>query len=341
MLWTRRYAVGHYLPLAILMVLVLFFATQSAASGLWSKSKSEISTDTVGLPDLTLDVAPSSTQPAGKPDVGSDLTALIMDPLNGQSELYLKALELLGSIQSASSCNRLAASILLTSCKSIEGPSSDSENAIDDIKSIYAAQLAVCELQSAGALTPPQCALISPTATEKQAKPYQRVDKYHLSQCLKSLESRPQWWTSYSNNKQNAVVMCRAARVELEKGRSYPQQVKALTAHKDIDDMIRVLKSLVSTSSDLDDVLSKALQEAAQRLAQQQDFAKATDLFQGQLLRDLELASEGAQSYFTRLMESMDSVMQTWLGRASSVARAVETDVASLSQVCQKSSEMT
>lgn len=206
------------------MIFILPFAAESAASGLWSKSKSEVSSDTVGLPNLTLDVAPSLTQPAGKTDIGTDLTALILDPLNGQSELYLKALELLGSIQSAPSCNRLVASNLLTSCKSIEGPSSDSESTIDDVKSIYAAQLAVCELRSAGALTPPPCALVSPTATDKQTKPYHKVDKYHLSQCLQSLESRPQWWTSYSNNRQNAVVMCQAARVEVEKGRSYSQK---------------------------------------------------------------------------------------------------------------------
>lgn len=224
MLWTRRCAFCRHPCLAVLIIAILSFAAQSTASGLWLKGKSEVSSDTVRLSGLTLDVASSSTPPAGKTDVGTDLTALILDPLNGQSELYLKALELLGSMQSAPSCNRLAASNLLTSCKSIEGPSADLENAIDDIKSVYAAQLAVCELQSAGALTPPQCALIIPTARDNQTKPYHKVDTHHLGQCLRSLESRPQWWTSYSNNKQNAVVMCRAARVEVEKGRSYSQK---------------------------------------------------------------------------------------------------------------------
>lgn len=197
------------------MVFVLPFPRQSAASGFWSKGNNEISSTT------KVDLAPSSAQPAGKTNVDTDLTTLLLDPVNSQSEIYLKAMELLGSIQSAPSCNRLAASSLLTSCKSIEGSSSDSEHATDDVRSIYAAQLAVCELRSAGALTPPQCALISPTASEKQAKGYHKIDKYHLSQCLQSLESRPQWWTSYSNNKQNAVVMCRAARVDIEKGQFY------------------------------------------------------------------------------------------------------------------------
>ncbi|KAL9117451.1 MAG: hypothetical protein Q9187_006010 [Circinaria calcarea] len=316
MRWARRFALGHYPCLVVLAVFVLPFPTQSAASGFWSKSNSEI-------PSITrVDVASSSAQPTDKSNVYTDLTTLILNPLNGQSELYLKAAELLGSIQSAPSCNRLAASSLLTSCKSIEGPSSDSENSTDDVKSIYAAQLAVCELRSAGALTPPQCALISPTASDKQAKGYYKVDKYQLSQCLQSLESRPQWWTSYSNNKQNAVVMCRAARVEIEK-----------------DDMIRVLKSLVSTGSDLDDMLSQTLQDAAQRMVQQRDLAKAIDSFQRQLLRDLELASDETQSYFMRLMESMDSVMQNLLRRVSSVVKVLETDVIGLSQIIRKSND--
>lgn len=98
--------------------------------------------------------------------------------------------------------------------------------------------------------------------------------------------------------------------------------------------MIRVLKLLVSTSSNLDDVLNKALQEAAQRLAQQQDFAKAIDSFQSQLLQDLELVSGKAQSYFTRLMKDMESVVETWLSKVLLAFKNVETDITSLGQVC-------
>ena len=89
---------------------------------------------------------------------------------------------------------------------------------MDDLKSVYATRLAICELRSAGAPIPPKCESFAPALNNDKGKAYDKGDNRDLSHCLKSLESRPQWWTSYSNNKQNAIVMCRAARVEIEKG---------------------------------------------------------------------------------------------------------------------------
>lgn len=45
-----------------------------------------------------------------------------------------------------------------------------------------------------------------------------KVGIRHIRECLQSLESRPQWWTSYSNSRQNAAIMCQAARADIEKG---------------------------------------------------------------------------------------------------------------------------
>lgn len=138
-------------------------------------------------------------------------------------------------MQSSPSCNRLAASTLLTSCQSVEGSSANAEGLLDDLKSVYAAQLAVCELTGAGSPIPQHCGSLmwSELSSGKQGLRgflSSRSEKLHaitgtrdldqkqLSHCLKSLESRPQWWTSYSNSRQNAAVMCKAARIEIEKG---------------------------------------------------------------------------------------------------------------------------
>ena len=140
-------------------------------------------------------------------------------------------------MQSSPSCNRLAATTLLTSCQSIEGSNTNAEAAFDDLKSVYAAQLAVCELMGAGSSIPQHCGSLmwSESFTGKQGfkgflgsrnekvQGFLRghdVDHKQFNQCLKSLESRPQWWTSYSNSRQNAAVMCQAARIEIEKGLS-------------------------------------------------------------------------------------------------------------------------
>ena len=168
-------------------------------------------------------------EPTGD-STATDLTAIVRPSPIEKSAVYSEALQILTSIQASPSCHRLAASNLLNSCQSIEEAPSDTEPSLDDVKAIYAAQLAICEIISAGSAVPQQCKPLTPRHETKGRRGFSGIasggsqrpnDKHgseHLSQCLQALESRPQWWTSYSNSRQNAVIMCRAARVEIEKG---------------------------------------------------------------------------------------------------------------------------
>ena len=150
----------------------------------------------------------------------ADLTALVRPIPDDQSGIYSHALQLLAAMEGSPSCNRVAASTLLDSCHSIDGSLRDAETSFEDAKSIYAAQLAMCEIVSAESSIPHSCQSLVPVLDSKERKPVSQksIRKGQLSQCLQSLESRPQWWTSYSNSRQNAVVMCQAARVDIEKG---------------------------------------------------------------------------------------------------------------------------
>lgn len=123
-------------------------------------------------------------------------------------------------MQRSPSCHRLATSVLLKSCQSIDSAKDDVEVSIEDTRSIYAAKLAVCEIQSADTDVPPSCQTLTSTRKTGLFKKAgaQPVTKSHLSHCLQALETRPQWWTSYSNNRQNAVVICQAARADIERG---------------------------------------------------------------------------------------------------------------------------
>ncbi len=147
----------------------------------------------------------------------AELMALVRPMHNDPSGTFTHALELLASIQTSPSCNRIAASTLLDSCHAIEGSERDRETSIEDFRSIYAAQLAMCEIGSANSVKPQSCEALT-TAARIKSKGARSIPKDQLSKCLQSLESRPQWWTSYSNNRQNAGVMCQAARVDIEKG---------------------------------------------------------------------------------------------------------------------------
>ena len=166
-------------------------------------------------------------------ELKTDLTSFVRPSTIEQSEIYTEALSLLASIQSAPSCNQLATSTLLTGCQSIDGSAPNTEASVEQARSTYAAQLAMCEIMSAGSAVPQQCRLLEPpkarashrgprgtanAVTDEDTSEKSEVVSRQLSQCLKALESRPQWWTSYSNSRQNAVIMCKAAREYIAKG---------------------------------------------------------------------------------------------------------------------------
>ena len=173
-----------------------------------------------GLRSLTAISDASSIEQRSQRTQSTDLTTLIRLPPVDQSGIYTQAVDLLSSMQSAPSCNRLAALTLMNSCQSIEGSNPNSEASLDDIRSIYAAQLAMCEIESAGSDIPQSCARLAhhPESKTPLSDSLKLIPKGQLSRCLQSLESRPQWWTSYSNNRQSAVIMCKASRVDIDKG---------------------------------------------------------------------------------------------------------------------------
>lgn len=158
----------------------------------------------------------------------TDLTVLLGSSSDSQSHVYTHALQLLESLRASPSCNRLAASTLIHSCQSIDSSTSETEESQEDLKSVYAAQLAICEIKDAGSKPPATCDPFLPDKhsgvsgklahSSDQNGGVASALRRKLGLCLQSLESRPQHWTSYSNNRQNAVVMCQAARIHIDKG---------------------------------------------------------------------------------------------------------------------------
>ena len=173
----------------------------------------------------------------------TDFAALAKLPKTYEPEAYAQALSMISGLKSSASCIRTATATLITSCQDIEGSTKKAHHGaeypeilLNDVKSIYAARLAVCELVEANALVPPQCSALMPPESTKEdrglaayfarKKPSTKssqnglegLESEKLVACLKSLESRPQWWTSYSNSRQNAVVICQAVRSDIEKG---------------------------------------------------------------------------------------------------------------------------
>lgn len=142
-------------------------------------------------------------------------------------------------VEKLPSCQKLASQALLNTCSEIDHATSLATDKGVDVmlersKSIYATRLAICELMDANADIPPSCSLFRPVEHASKAngfrgfvvhgrftkpkKPHNFDDGRDLDQCSLSLSSNPVWWTSYSNARQNAVLLCHSMRAELEKG---------------------------------------------------------------------------------------------------------------------------
>lgn len=205
------------------------------------------------------------------------------------------------------------------------------------MRSVYAARLAICEIVSAGSAIPQACKSldVSSEMNIHQTSGFKHIRRDQLGLCLQSLESKPQWWTSYSNSKQNAMVMCQAARVDIEKGKRLHLHFWSATDLV-LDESIKLHKSMVETNADANAALSRATKEANDGLVQlQSNFALAKQMFKDQLMHDLEVSSTKTQSFFEKLVKGMDTVVQSTLSKMGSTVRAMDSDAVNLSEVSQ------
>lgn len=91
---------------------------------------------------------------------------------------------------------------------------------------------------------------------------------------------------------------------------------------------------MVETSADASTALKRATNEASAAFTSlQADFNSARRTFQEQLMQDLDVSTEKAQSFLQRLVASMDAAVQTAMSKVLSATRKVETESAHLSQV--------
>jgi hypothetical protein len=138
-------------------------------------------------------------------DALSQVLSEAFSPSFHQNPAYESAFAVFRALESKPSCHRFAAASLVFDCRSMQ----EGGDADQDLKLLYAAQLAVCEFQVAGIEFPNECRELNNV----------KVSKAQVSACARNLGGRPQWWTTLSNNMQNAAVMCSAVRHELETGK--------------------------------------------------------------------------------------------------------------------------
>ncbi|KAJ5959394.1 uncharacterized protein N7479_006544 [Penicillium vulpinum] len=280
------------------------------------------------------------------PDI--DAVSFLSSRAPDQGNIFNEAVKILDSMKSSPSCNRLAATKLVKSCQTFsdgkDGAQADNPETLDLLRSVYAARLALCEIDGTGTPMPPSCLpiTISPPPQKNRFGFVGRhrgsdpdsdeVPKELLEQCLRTLESRPQWWTSYSNSRQNALVICHASRTEMEK-----------------DELIDLHRSIAKSSLKLNHGIQEALQDAAARSVQQQSFIQAVQSLQEKIVTDMEATDSVFKRTFgnflreieTGIMSLQDSIsvglsnIRTGTGLLEQDIRNVSIKVVALQQALQ------
>lgn len=100
-----------------------------------------------------------------------------------------------------------------------------------------------------------------------------------------------------------------------------------------LDELIKLHKSIVKTSSDVDTQLAMALKDVNDSLSEQRIFAVAIKAFQKQLLHDLEASNSQVMSVFSKISNSMDIVTQSILSKLRSAVDHAELNVIELRNV--------
>ncbi|KAI9787454.1 MAG: hypothetical protein M1816_007502 [Peltula sp. TS41687] len=294
--------------------------------------------ETAQIPRQFPDVAGIETNPVN----GSELARIILASIpRDRNESFLTAVQLISSLKSSPTCTHLATRGLLSSCREVEsGHDSNDQpsSALDQVRSVYAARLAVCELLEAGTTVPPQCASMIPsqvatrdrflpsyfTRTESPSEvtkgQLEDVDIKTLHRCLNGLHSRSQWWTSYSNARQNAVVICQAIRSDIDR-----------------DELLGVHERLVEVTSKLGMSLSEAFDRSSSYLAREAKFADAVRNLQREAQEDLHRGYKDSQSTFEKLFQDFQTGVQQMSANISTTGKDLETKLVDLNQTIQHS----
>ncbi|KAB8270967.1 hypothetical protein BDV30DRAFT_250276 [Aspergillus minisclerotigenes] len=261
-----------------------------------------------------------------------DLVSFISSKNTQHDVVFKEAVQLLESMRSSPSCNRIAASRLVKSCQSVRGKTNNIDpetyRVLEHTRALYAARLAICELNGAGTHIPNACLPVTFPPPQKKGifgfslkseTPVNGVDPVPvqlLESCLKSLESRPQWWTSYSNSRQNAFVICQAARTENEK-----------------EELLNLHRSVVEGSNKLNQGLQEALRTAAAESLHHRAFVSEIANMNARLVHDMEETRSHFKAIIEKAFYGIESRAVSIVNTVTSVLGRVQAGVTNLDKV--------
>ena len=267
--------------------------------------------------------------PPKAPDI--DTVSILRSQKQHQDNIFNEAVQLLDSMKTSPSCNRVAATRLVASCQSFtdgKGTQLNDPESLDVLRSAYAARLALCEIDGAGTTIPPSCLAVTVSPPPQKHRfgfvnrhripdtTSDEVSREILEGCLKTLESRPQWWTSYSNSRQNALIICQASRMETEK-----------------EELLDLHRAIARSSIKLNDGLQDALKDAAAQAEQQGEFAQAVQALQEKVAAEISVTDSMLKRTFSQFLQEVEAGTTAFQSALYSILKKTQAETAFLEKV--------
>ncbi|RPB24528.1 hypothetical protein L211DRAFT_848836 [Terfezia boudieri ATCC MYA-4762] len=260
----------------------------------------------------------SSTKPNG---IVAGVLPSVSDPYlsKGTEPSHHEALRLLKALGSRSSCHSEATSSLLVDCVALEGDVLDV-----NVKISYAVRLAICEFKSTGVSYPSECKTLGSVGSGAyKATPARQ-------KCIKKLEEKPQHWTTLSNNIQNAVVLCAAARHEIDKE-------ELLSLHINITKIQQGLFNAVHTQlNEAWEALQAKRMWDAEVKASQQDTLDTLHQLKESVINVLRGSNDKASSIIEELAKQLQLAKESSNVLSDELKKSIQTLTESMAEILLK-----
>jgi hypothetical protein len=157
----------------------------------------------------------------------------MLDPKSRKPELYELALMDLKKLGKESTCHQIATKLYMSSCQLFQELELQSEGSLvtrgggrlQDYIDSFAISRAICDLETAHAVIPHVCESFREPAllVVMNSRGVQGLEISHeqIGQCMKGLHSDQKSWTSYNSNRDSAALLCRASRLDIDKGKTF------------------------------------------------------------------------------------------------------------------------
>lgn len=125
-------------------------------------------------------------------------------------------------------CHRVAAQILMSNCEGLEDISQKEYDLYSGrvqrhyVESL-AASLAICDMERSSMTVPDACESFRLPAlirASQEAEGKLQVSQNEVGDCLKGLGKDPSHWLSWTSYRDNCLLICQAARSDIDKGMS-------------------------------------------------------------------------------------------------------------------------